>query len=80
LAFQVSYWGHYVWTFGTFNIPHKSSMARFFTVAVLSFGLNECLYATLLWSTSVPYDVALFSVLIFISALTFTLSKFWAFR
>ncbi len=80
LAFQVSYWGHYKWTFTADHVSHKRAVTRFFTIAVSSFCLNELLYAILLHFTPLPYDVALLMVLIFISGLTFVLSKFWAFR
>lgn len=80
LAFQISYWGHYKWTFTAGQVSHKKASLRFFILAVSNFCLNEFMYASLLQATPLPYDVALFVVLIFISASTFILSKFWAFR
>lgn len=80
IAFQVSYWGHYKWTFEAEHIPHKMAYARFFFTASCNFIFNEILYAGLLYNTELPYDLALFIVLIFISALTFIVSKFWVFR
>jgi len=80
LAFQISYWGHYKWTFTADQVSHKKASLRFFILAVSNFCLNEFMYAGLLQATPLPYDVALLAVLIFISASTFILSKFWAFR
>ncbi|MBI2706901.1 MAG: GtrA family protein [Proteobacteria bacterium] len=80
LAFQVSYWGHYKWTFTADHLPHKQASLRFFIIALSSFGINELMYAGLLQTTHLPYDLALLMVLIFISVSTFILSKFWAFR
>ncbi len=80
LAFQVSYWGHYKWTFVADHVSHKRASLRFFILAGSTFGINELLYAGLLKTTELPYDVALLMVLIVISVSTFVLSKFWAFR
>ena len=80
LAFQISYWGHYTWTFKGNESPHKVTMGRFFAVALLGFAVNEGMYAGLLHHTQLPYDIALIIVLFFVSLQTFTLSKLWAFR
>jgi putative flippase GtrA len=78
-AFQISYWGHCKWTFTAQPLSHQQAMSRLFLVSSSSFLLNEMLYAGLLNLTTLRYDVALFIVLIFVSALTFVLSKFWVF-
>jgi putative flippase GtrA len=80
IAFQISYWGHYKWTFEANHVSHKTAFVRLFTMASCNFILNESLYAGLLYKTKLPYDLALFIVLVFISALTFIISKFWVFR
>ncbi|TDR82715.1 GtrA family protein [Paludibacterium purpuratum] len=80
LAFQVSYWGHRQFTFGHSGTPHRQSLPRFFGVACLSFFVNEALYALLLRFTALDYRVSLLIVLFAVAALTFVLSKLWAFR
>ena len=80
LAFHVSYWGHYKWTFEADDVSHKSTAIRFFTIAFSNFIINEVLYASLLYNTNLPYDIALFIVLIFVAVWSFILSKFWVFR
>lgn len=80
LAFQVSYWGHYKWTFEASHLPYKETLFRFLVVACTGFLLNETLYAMLLQMTALSYDISLVLVLIITAVLTFVFSKFWAFR
>lgn len=80
LAFQVSYWGHRRLTFGQHRVPHRQALPRFFGVACLSFAVNEGLYAVLLHFTALNFRLALLIVLFCVAALTFILSKVWAFR
>lgn len=80
IAFQVSYWGHRQQTFQARHIPHRQALPRFFGVACLSFVVNEAMYGLLLRFTPLNYRAALLLVLIVVAALTFALSKLWAFR
>lgn len=80
VAFQVSYHGHRRLTFGATAVPHRQSLPRFFGVACLSFAVNESLYGILLHKTGLDYRAALLIVLFTVAALTFVLSKLWAFR
>lgn len=80
LAFQVSYWGHYTWTFGATHLSHKTASFRFFTTACLGFIVSESLYACALYLTPLSYEMSLILVLFLTAGLTFILSKFWAFR
>lgn len=77
VAFNVSYFGHRNWTFAS-NRAHRTTLWRFLTVALISFALNEVMYSMLL--QFMDYDLALAIVLVAVSALTFILSKLWAFR
>jgi putative flippase GtrA len=79
VAFNVSYWGHRNWTFEA-EAGHQTTFWRFCAVACASFVLNECLYYLLLTYTRLQYQVALAIVLIAVAALTFVLSRHWAFR
>lgn len=80
-AFNVSYLGHRLWTFGNrTTLSHKRSMVRFWGIAVTSFAINETLFFLFLNYTTLPYLVALFLVLILVTPITFVLSRLWAFR
>ncbi len=79
IAFQVSYWGHRGLTFQASEVAHARGLPRFFAVAALAFGVNEAMYFLLLRYTSLDYRMALLLVLILVAALTFVLSKLWAF-
>jgi putative flippase GtrA len=79
LAFQVSHAGHHKLTFGAAGAPASRSRVRFFLVALLSFVINELMYAALLHFTHLDYRLALAMVLIAVAALTFFSARNWAF-
>ena len=79
-SIQLSYWGHYKWTFKADHISHKSASTRFFVIACGTFILNEIMYAMVLQMTNLPYDVALFMISLLVATSRFFLAKFWAFR
>jgi len=79
-AFGVSYLGHRFVTFPGGRLPHKRSVHRFWWVAVMSFSLNEGLYALLLHFSALNYLVSLFVVLLIVTPMTFVLSRVYAFR
>ncbi|HQT43261.1 MAG TPA: GtrA family protein [Halothiobacillus sp.] len=80
IAFWVSFFGH---RHGGFRAdePHPLArvLPRFALVAVFGFLLNEVLYAALLQFTPLPYTVALFLVIAFVSVVTYLASRHWAF-
>lgn len=78
-AFQVSYFGHRLWTFAHTNTQHSQSLPRFILVALLGFFGNEFLYYLLLQYTALPYWLSLGIVLVLVAVMTFVLSKLWAF-
>lgn len=78
IAFNVSYAGHRRFTFASTTAQH-STLKRFLGVALLGFALNETLYYLLL-RAGMEYRVALLLVLVAVAALTFVLSRYWAFR
>lgn len=79
VAFNVSYFGHHYWTFAS-TTETLTTFKRFLTVAITSFIVNECLYSLLLNFTTLDYRTALAIVLVAVAALTFVLSRLWAFR
>ena len=78
IAFQVSFYGHKLWTFSSKG-RHLSSLSKYMIVAGIGFGLNEALYALFLQVFKLHYVPALILVLMIVPPVTFTLSKFWAF-
>ncbi|OGT30554.1 MAG: hypothetical protein A3E87_03045 [Gammaproteobacteria bacterium RIFCSPHIGHO2_12_FULL_35_23] len=78
IAFQVSFYGHKLWTFSSKG-KHLSSLTKFLIVSGFGFCLNESLYALFLQILKLHYIPALIVVLMIVPPITFTLSKFWAF-
>lgn len=81
VAFIISYTGQSLWTFNHKQHNHKSAALRFLATQLLcSFALNQGLYALLLEFTALNYLVASVLVLITVPFVTFSLSKYWAFK
>ncbi|WP_257280454.1 MULTISPECIES: GtrA family protein [unclassified Endozoicomonas] len=81
LAFVVSYLGHSLWTFNHKQHVHRNALVKFLLVQLLcSFVLNQSLYTLLLTYTALNYLMASFIVLATIPLVTYTLSKYWAFK
>lgn len=79
IAFQVSYWGHRLWTFKDTIIPHREAFLKLMMVQIMNFALNESLfYLFLTWN--LPYEIALTIVLSILPIFTFVSSKLWVFR
>jgi putative flippase GtrA len=79
-AFVVSYVGHRYWTFAHKDHRVMKCMPKFFLTALLSLGLSEGLYFLMLKNNFLSYEIALLFVIAIVACLSFTLSKFWAFR
>jgi putative flippase GtrA len=84
VAFWVSYFGHRHWTFSDALATHSdgehSSFLRFVLVALLGFCMNELLFYLLLRYAGWPYYLALAVVVFAVAAMTYVLSRLWAFR
>lgn len=84
VAFWVSYFGHRHWTFSDALATHSegehSSFLRFVLVALLGFCMNELLFYLLLRYAGWPYYLALAVVVLAVAAMTYVLSRLWAFR
>jgi len=80
VAFGVSYLGHGRLTFRGHGTEVGASLPRFFLVASLGFAVNQGAYALLLaYFGPQRYLPLLAMVLVGVAALTFVLSRFWAF-
>lgn len=78
IAFCVSFLGHHRLTFAGGAASARQSLPRFAAVALLGFVSNELLYALLL-ALGVDYRLALLAVLVAVAAMTWLLSRHWAF-
>jgi putative flippase GtrA len=79
LAFCVSFVGHHRLSFAAQQASGRQALPRFALVALLGFGSNELMYAVLL-ELGVEYRLALFLVLLAVAAMTWLLSRHWAFK
>lgn len=79
VAFMVSFAGHHRLTFKGHGAALGSAAARFFMVSAGGFGVNEATYAMLLGWTGQRYDLLLAVVLVAVAAVTYLLSRHWAF-
>ncbi|OIR17720.1 GtrA-like protein [mine drainage metagenome] len=79
-AVNVSYFGHSQFTFNLAKRPCIKSFAKFFSIAVLSFVINQtAYYYGLKWFGYQFYLPILTVVLVVVAVFTFIFSKFWAF-
>lgn len=78
IAFQMSYWGHRLWTFADKVTTHRIAIPKLFFVQTLNFAANETLFYIFL-ALNVPYPVALIIVLTVLPFFTFMASKLWVF-
>jgi putative flippase GtrA len=80
VAFVVSFVGHRFLSFADAETSLWQSLRRFAATALAGFAANELMFVALLRGLNWPDWLALFVALVFASAQTFVLSRFWAFR
>jgi putative flippase GtrA len=80
VAFVVSFAGHRFLSFNDAGTDLWQSFRRFAATALAGFAANEVMFVALLRGLNLPDWLALFFALVFASAQTFLLSRFWAFR
>ena len=80
VAFFVSFAGHRWLSFQDAGTSLWQSLRRFAVTATAGFVANELMFVLLLRGLEMPSMAALFLALVFASAQTFLLSRFWAFR
>jgi putative flippase GtrA len=78
-AFSVSFAGHYALTFKHSGAKMTTAFRRFFAISFLGFCINELAYAAVMSTGFAHYAVSLFLVLLGVAAMTFYLSRRWAF-
>lgn len=78
-AFQLSYWGHRLFTFAARDIPHRISMSRLLFIQLINLTMNEALFFIFL-QYQLPYILALILVQTILPVFTFISSKLWVFR
>ena len=80
VAFVVSFAGHRFLSFQDADVVLWPTFKRFGVTALAGFAANELMFVLLLRVFDMPTLLALFIALVFASAQTFVLSRFWAFR
>ena len=79
ISFQMSYWGHRLWTFNGTITAHREAYSKLILVQALNLTASEWLFYFFL-SLHLPYQIALLIVLSVLPLFTFTVSKFWVFK
>lgn len=79
LAFQMSYWGHRLWTFNATETLHRAALPKLLFIQIICLIANEFLFYIFLM-LNIPYPIALFFVLAILPVFTFASSKLWVFR
>ena len=79
-GFVFSFSGHRFWTFSGTTQLVRTSLPRFFLVAIINFIGNQTLYYTFLMNFHWNYTVALILVLGIMASVTFLMGKLWVFR
>ena len=80
IAFLVSFVGHLGFSFADQAVSAPDALWKFAVVALIGFGCNETLLAVLVSYSSFSDTIALWVSTGSAAALTFSLSKSWAFR
>jgi putative flippase GtrA len=80
IAFWVSFYGHYQWSFKHNKTSKSKALPRFLATAIWGFFLNEVLLYVMLRQLKLTYTTALGIAIILVATSTFFLSKFWAFK
>jgi len=79
VAFCVSFSGQRLFTFARSNKSIKESLLPYFLISLTSFVCNELCLSFAIYVLNLPYQIALFSVLIIVAIGTYFSSKRWAF-
>lgn len=79
IAFQISYWGHRLWTFSNTTTLHREAFPKLMLIQIINFAANESLFYVFL-TLNLPYPIALLIVLTILPIVTFVSSKLWVFR
>ncbi len=79
IAFQMSYWGHRLWTFKAADTLHVVAIPKLLLVQLINFTANETLFYFFL-TLHLPYPLALAIVLTILPIFTYFSSKLWVFR
>jgi putative flippase GtrA len=80
VAVVVSFSGHYFLTFRHQTKSMRHAIRRFLILSAGGFAVNQFAFINLLATTGIPYYWLLAFILVAIAALTFVVSRYWAFR
>lgn len=80
MAFALSFFGHWRFSFGGHRVPLWRSASRFFAVSAAGFIVNQVAYALMLQRSGWGYASSLAAVLAGVAVATYVVSRSWAFR
>lgn len=78
ISFQLSYWGHRLWTFKATTTTHRVALTRLLSLQIVNLLASESLFSFLLFN-KIPYTIALLITLMIMPCFTFIFSKRWVF-
>lgn len=78
VAFMVSYFGHHRFSFRS-TAQHRSAMPRFLAVAAFGLALNQAIVFGMVDLGHLRYELALVVIVGTVPAVTYVLSRIWAF-
>jgi putative flippase GtrA len=78
LGFQISYWGHRLWTFAAVNRSGQNTYVKLLLLQIINLGVSQISYQFLLHFFQ--YQIALLILLLLFPFLTFFISKHWIFN
>ena len=78
VAFWVSYFGHYRFTFKSSN-SQKMASVRFFITAILGLLLNQACIYVFVYLVGISYELSLVITFMLVSINTYLVSKYWVF-
>ncbi len=81
LAFGLSFFGHFHWTFAhdASNRTARDALPRFLLVSLFGLGLNSCIVILVVNLADWPYGFAAALMATVVPATLFVISKWWAF-
>jgi putative flippase GtrA len=78
-SFQVSYWGHRLWTFDGTTTPHLTAFPKLVMIQIVNFLVGQSLFYIFL-RMHIPYQVGLLILLSTLPIFTFISSRLWVFN
>lgn len=79
-SFQLSYWGHRLWTFDGTTASHAAAFPKLVVVQIINFMVSQSLFYVFLNILHIPYQIGLLILLCTLPIFTFISSRLWVFK